>query len=147
MKKVFFGIFALSAILFNACNNSVKNEKGGHGMNNMNKDTTQQATTTDDKEIKVVPVTYTNVDTKAAASVKEIVDHYLHLKNALVNENGSDAAAASKEMMQALAKVDKSLFTADQKKVYDDIEDDLKEHAEHIGANGGNIAHQREHFD
>ena len=27
-----------------------------------------------------------------------------------------------------------------------DLADDLKEHAEHIGANAGKIAHQREHF-
>ena len=147
MKKIFFSVLVISAFTFIACNNGgSKNEKEGHDMNKMNKDTTQQAATTDDKEIKVVPVTYANVDAKAAASVKEIVDHYLHLKNALVNENGSDAAAASKEMAQAIAKVDKSLFTADQKKIYDDIEDDLKEHAEHIGSNGGDIKHQREHF-
>jgi hypothetical protein len=49
-------------------------------------------------------------------------------------------------MTDAISKVDKSLFTADQKKVYDDIEDDLKEHAEHIGENAKDIDHQREHF-
>ena len=31
-------------------------------------------------------------------------------------------------------------------KSYMDLADDLKEHAEHIGANAGKIAHQREHF-
>jgi hypothetical protein len=30
--------------------------------------------------------------------------------------------------------------------VYDDIEEELKEHAEHIGKNGDKIEHQREHF-
>ena len=39
---------------------------------------------------------------------------------------------------------DKSLLTAEQKKVYDDIESDLKEHAEHIAKS--KIDHQREHF-
>ncbi|TAL51147.1 MAG: DUF3347 domain-containing protein, partial [Chitinophagaceae bacterium] len=32
------------------------------------------------------------------------------------------------------------------KKVYDDIEDGLKEHAEHTGKNGSDIKHQRSHF-
>jgi hypothetical protein len=41
---------------------------------------------------------------------------------------------------------DSSLKAAD-KKAFDDIADDAKEHAEHIGANAGNIKHQREHFD
>ena len=39
---------------------------------------------------------------------------------------------------------DKSLLTTDQKRIYDDIEDDLKEHAEHIS--GSKLDHQREHF-
>ena len=39
------------------------------------------------------------------------------------------------------------LLTAAQKKTYEDVEADAREHAEHIGANGGNIAHQREHFE
>ena len=34
---------------------------------------------------------------------------------------------------------DKSLLSADQKKVYDDIEADLKEHAEHISKTKLNI--------
>ena len=32
-------------------------------------------------------------------------------------------------------------------KLYADVEEDAKEHAEHIGSNAGNIKHQREHFD
>lgn len=36
------------------------------------------------------------------------------------------------------------MLTANQKKVYDDIESDLKEHAKHISK--GKIDHQREHF-
>jgi len=31
--------------------------------------------------------------------------------------------------------------------MYDDVKDDVKEHAEHISASGSNTAHQREHFD
>jgi hypothetical protein len=87
------------------------------------------------------------VDAKVAASIKEIVDHYLHLKNALVNDNTKDAAAAGKEIIVAMEKLDKSSLTAEQKKVYEDVEDDAKEMAEHIGDNAGKIEHQREHFD
>ena len=112
----------------------------------MNKDTTQHAAATDDKEVKAVAVTYTNVDAKDAASIKEIVDHYLHIKNALANDNGSEAASGAKAMEEAISKLDKSLLTSEQKKVYDEIEEDLKEHAEHIGKNGDKIKHQRDHF-
>ena len=144
MKQKLTSVLAISAILFAACNNSgTKNEQEGH---EMNKDRAQHVTTADKQEIKEVAVTYTNVDVKAAASLKEIVDHYLHIKNALASDNGSEAANGGKAMEQAMSKIDKSLFTSDQKKVYDDIEEELKEHAEHIGKNGDKIGHQREHF-
>jgi hypothetical protein len=50
-------------------------------------------------------------------------------------------------MVKAFAKFDKASLTAEQAKIYNDIQDDAKEHAEHIGMNAGNIKHQREHFD
>ena len=144
MKKKLISVLPIIAALFAACNNNgTKNEQEGH---ETNKDTVQHATTTDNKEIKEVAVTYINVDVKAAASLKEIVGHYLHIKNALANDNGSEAANGGKAMEQAMSKIDKSFFTTEQKKVYDDIEDELKEHAEHIGKNGDKIEHQREHF-
>jgi major membrane immunogen (membrane-anchored lipoprotein) len=147
MKKKFFSIVAISAFIISACNNSgSKNETEKHDMNSMNKDSTQHATVNDDKEVKAVSITYTNVDAKAAASIKEIVDHYLHIKNALANDNGNEAAMGAKAMEGAFSKLDKSLLTADQKKVYDEIEDDLTEHAEYIGKNGDKVSHERERF-
>ena len=144
MRLTFFGITAIAAMIFSACNNGdSKNEHENHAINN---DTVQHSINTDNKEVKAVAVTYTNVEVKAAASIKEIVDHYLHIKNALANDNGSEAAGGAKAMEKAISKLDKSLLTAEQKKVYDEIEEDLKEHAEHIGKNGDNIKHQREHF-
>ena len=142
MKQKLTSVLAISVILFGACNNSrTKNEHEGH---EVNKDTVQHVTTTDDKEIKAVAVTYTNVDAKAAASLTEIVNHYLYIKNALANDNSDEAASGAKALGKAMNGLDKSLLTADQKKVYDEIEEDLKEHAEHIGKS--KIDHQREHF-
>lgn len=147
MKRNIFSVMAITVLVFTACNNNgSKNEHEGHDTSNMVKDSSQHAVAADDKEIKTVAVTYTNIDAKAAASLKEIIDHYLHIKNALINDNGSEAASGGKAMEAVISKLDKSLLTADQIKVYDNIEDDLKEHAEHIGKNGSNIKHQREHF-
>lgn len=147
MKKIFFCIFAISAITFAACNSgSSKNEPEVHDMNNMNKDTAQHATATDDKDVKAVAVTFTNLDAKAAAYIKEIVDHYLHIKNALAGDNGSEAANGANAMEKAISKLDKSLLTAEQKAAYDKDEEEMKEHAEHIAKNGDKIKHQRSHF-
>ena len=77
---------------------------------------------------------------------KGIVEHYLHIKNALAKDDGKDAAMGGKELSEAFAKFDESSLTAEQKKTYADISADAKEHAEHIGMNGDKVAHQREHF-
>ena len=84
---------------------------------------------------------------KKPASINEVVTAYLNLKNALVNDNGKDAATAAGEFGTAWHKIEPASLTAQQKKVYDDVNEDIQEHAEHIGKNGDKIEHQREHFD
>lgn len=146
MKQIFSVMIIVAAVAFTACNNNnAANEHEGHDMPPAT-DTTQHAAASDDKELKTITAVFTNVDTKAAATIKEIVDHYLHIKNALTNDNAGDAADGAQAMEKALAKMDKSLFTAEQKTAYDATEEALKEHAEHIGKNGDNIKHQRSHF-
>jgi len=144
MKKIFFALIVIASITFIACNNNKPAETAD--AEKMSNDSTSQANSSDDNDIKTVAVTYSNVDPKVAASIKEIVDHYLHIKNALANDNSEEAANGGKAMFAVMGKIDKSLFTAEQKKVYDDNEEDLKEHAEHMEHNAGKIDHQREHF-
>ena len=86
-------------------------------------------------------------DVKAAVSVKEIANAYLQLKNAFTKDNSNAAAAAGTTLQNAFMNFDKTALSEAQKKTFEDIADDAKEHAEHIGKNGGNIAHQREHFE
>ena len=140
MKKIFFAVITITSLAITACNSNNDKEKENHDMDKM-KDTTGQAAVVDDKEIKTVAVTYANVDSKIAASMKEIVDHYLHIKNALANDNSLEAANGGEAMFAAIGKIDKSLFTVDQKKVYGENEEDLKEHAEHLG-----VKHYNWHF-
>jgi hypothetical protein len=97
------------------------------------------------KEPKAVSVTYTDVDTKVASSIRSIVDGYLKVKDALVNDDAAAAASNANQITEAAGKLDKSLFTADQKKVYDEVEASLKEHAAAIGG-GSDIKQQRAHF-
>lgn len=81
------------------------------------------------------------------ASTAVLLSSYIKLKNAFTTDNDKEAAAVGNEMVTAFASFDKKSLTPEQSKTYTDIQDDAKEHAEHIGANAGNIAHQREHFD
>jgi hypothetical protein len=144
MKKVFFAAIATISIAFTACSGNNDKSKKAEAMSGMQKDSPAATATSDDKDIKMVKATYSNVDPKVAASLKEVLGRYLQVKNSLANDNADEAADGAKAMSDALAKVDKSFFTAEQKKVYDETEDDLKEHAEHIGKS--KLDHQRVHF-
>ncbi len=93
------------------------------------------------------PVAPADTSLKTTVPIKEILDGYLQLKNAFAKDNTNDAATIATALQTTLINFNKTALTAQQKKTFEDIADDAKEHAEHIGKNGGNIAHQREHFE
>jgi hypothetical protein len=131
MKRIIL-MTAFSIVLFAACNSNPKQANTGSS------DTAQAAPKTS---------TEPAVQPPSASPVKEIVNGYIQLKNVLASDNGNDAATAGNTMVAAFSQFDKSALPAEKKKTYEDIEADAKEHAEHIGKNGSNIKHQREHFD
>ena len=123
-------ITILSAtFLFAACGNNSSQDKS------VSKDIASQQTT-----VSVV-------DSSQGTNLNAVVDGYLSVKNALTSDDGNKAATSAKQIGAALAKVNEAGLSNDQRKVYNDVKDDIKEHAEHIEANPSNIAHQREHFD
>ena len=139
MKNIIIG-FAIAASSLTACNNG-----SGTTSDTAKKDTAANTTQviTDTTTAKA-PIATT---AGAAFPAKAIISSYLELKNALTKDNGKDAAAAGNSIVAALSKVDMKSLPKDQMKSYMDIADDLKENAEHIGANAGKIDHQREHFE
>ena len=98
---------------------------------------------TDDASVTTLSV----ADGVSSVSVKGIVSAYIQLKNAFTEDNSTAAATAGKALETIFKNFDKTTLAATQKKIYEDVEDDAREHAEHIGANNGNIEHQREHFE
>jgi hypothetical protein len=86
-------------------------------------------------------------DMKTGVSISGIVNAYLEMKNALTEDNSASAATAGKRLADALKSFDKTSLTMDQKKVYNAIESDAIENADHISKNSGNIEHQRAHFE
>lgn len=83
---------------------------------------------------------------KEAFSIAPIVKDYLSLKNALISGNDKVAANEGGNLLTTLDKIDMASIPSDKHKTYMEIAADVKEHAEHIGDNVGNIAHQREHL-
>ena len=137
MKKIILGIIVASTILA-ACNNSSSGNKENKT------DSSQTTATNADTSTKTATASAT---TNQPASIKEILAGYLLMKNAFAKDNDKDAAMAGNDMVKSFGNFNKTGLTPDQAKLYNDIADDAKEHAEHIGSNAGNIKHQREHFD
>ena len=135
MKEIILGLL-FAATLMTACNNnqSTASKPASHNMQDM----LLADSTTMSKSV--------TPETKKAVSLREIVSSYLVLKNALTEDNSNAAAKAGGEVLSAFENFNKSALTEFQKQTYEDVKAVAIEHAEHIGSNGGNIAHQREHF-
>lgn len=76
--------------------------------------------------------------------VKQVMEDYMILKDALVATDEDGAAKAGKKLESTLNEFDVSNYSAEQQKELKDIINDAIEHAEHIGRS--EMSHQREHF-
>ncbi len=130
MKRILICL-VITIALFTACG---ENKKSGESTTNVNDTVLTQA-----------PVAG-NGGT-AGASVNLLVSEYLQLKNALASDDGSTAASAAKKIVDAVEATDTTAFTTEEKRIYEDVREDMKEHADHISTNAGKLDHQREHFD
>lgn len=137
MKKTIISI-AIIAITAASCNSS-----GNNNAEDKKKDDTAKLDHSMAKEVTPANNTDLNVD----GAMQEMVSQYLQIKNALANDNGKDAASAANAFVESMSKMGKNSLTADKKKIWDNLSDDAKEMAEHIGNNAGKLEHQREHFD
>ena len=131
MKNIIIGLAAF-AILAASCNTN-----GNKSIESKNKNIGQRS---GNSQVKTK-------DTIDNSPIREVVIGYLRLKNALVNDDGPDAANSGKLILDAIRKLESASLTTLQKKAIDDVADDIKENAEHCSKNGNNIDHQREHFE
>ena len=79
--------------------------------------------------------------------VTSILDNYLALKDALVDDNSKKAASSGRMLFEALGKFDLSGQPESKQKELKDILDDAKENAEHFFKNDDKMDHQREHLE
>ena len=78
------------------------------------------------------------------ASSDLVLDTYLQLKDALVNDNEGEAKKIGASMATAMGSFDISEFSSEEQANLKEIIETAKEHAEHIAKS--EIGHQREHF-
>ena len=130
----------LIVFAFASCANDGKNEHSNH-------DTTKAAetTSTEPENIKQITPVFTNLDASVSSHIKQVFDHYIHVKTALVNTNPEEAKNGANAIMQVIKNFDKSLLPAEQKSAYDKSIASLRTSANNI-TSAGDIEKQREHF-
>ncbi len=88
-----------------------------------------------------------SVKVEHSKSASAIIDNYLALKDALVQEDSKNAASLGKKLFDDFAKFDLSVQAKQQQNELAEIIEDASEHAKHISENSKDIGHQREHFE
>ena len=144
MKKFAIAIFAIAALVFVSCNNNSSEKTETASKDSMSM-TDQSKAVTDTSSVPVIKASFPNADPAVTSNVKDIVGHYIHIKNALINSNASEAKSGATMLLDVIKKTDKSLFPAEQKKEYDKHIDAVKEHAEMI-EKSKDVDDQRKHF-
>lgn len=124
MKYLVLGLIATSLVTLTACNDK--------------KEATPTVADTPTETIQEKPV--------EAVDFTELLGHYDHMTFALSSDNAEETAKAATGMLAALQKIEGAHFDAEHKDTYQDIAANIKENAEHIEDNVGDIAHQREHL-
>ncbi|MGE8511763.1 DUF3347 domain-containing protein [Chryseobacterium sp. D764] len=106
--------------------------------------------TQEEQSVEAVPLKAENDSEKdikkstvsSVFSIKQIVEGYLPLKNALTKDDSKTASLEAKKLYSILKKQDGSKLNSEVK----DILESAAENAEHIGEKSDDIAHQREHL-
>lgn len=148
MKKSIY-LLAVLAITFTACKNETKStseashskeivkEEGGHDHGDHDHgDMKEDGMMSEKRE-----VTETNQKNDATSPM---IDAYLKIKNALVNDDKSGAASGATDLLKAFSDFDMTKLSKEQHTEYMEILEDAQEQAEHIVKSP--IDHQREHF-
>jgi hypothetical protein len=78
-------------------------------------------------------------------TITNLIDNYLAIKNALVQDDSNAAANAGQKLAEAASSVNITTIDASKQPDITEILEVLKEHGEHIAKS--EIAHQREHFE
>ena len=144
MKSIMYAALCTVVFMASSCQQSTETKHDHAITPAVTADTTTHAVAAESATKKITPL-YAGLDAKLSGVLAEAIGHYFHLKNALVDDNAANAATGAKAITASLHQLDKSYFTADQKKAYDAIEKGLKDHATQIAASN-DIKAQRAHF-
>ncbi|MEO6232531.1 MAG: DUF3347 domain-containing protein [Ferruginibacter sp.] len=135
-------VFAVTLVALVSCNSSTDTKDSKTQANH--ELATPLPEDAEPETIKMTSATFKQVDPAVSGHINSLVQHYLALKNALVDANESDAAKVAAEMGKAISQFDQSLLSVEQKKIYDGSKDELKTELAQITKE--KLAMQRDHF-
>ncbi len=118
MKNSILVLLCYSSIYLTACSGPAANKDTTAARDT----TTAAADTASAEQVKLQTVQFPKLDQQLNNDRKTIIDNYLSIKNALFNANAPQAATAATVMVQTLQAFHKSSLTAEQKKVFENIE-------------------------
>ena len=144
MKKFAIALLGAASLIVVSCNNNSSEKTETKTKDTMSM-TDQSKETTDTSAVPVIKASFANADPAVTSNIKDIVSHYIHIKNALINSDATEAKSGATMLIEVIQKVDKSHFPAEQKMEYDKHINSVKEHAEMI-EKSKDVDEQRKHF-
>lgn len=134
-------IFTMLILTVTSCKNDIKKSETDSSMQHMemnheNHDAQMKHDKGDNHMV---------ANTQKNGATSEIIDSYIQIKNALVNDDKDGAAKGATIMLTAFSNFDMKQLSEAQHKEYMEILESAKEHAEHIVKSP--LDHQREHFE
>ena len=145
MKNSIYAV-AFAMLFLSACKNDKKQvESNDIHSNEMNMGTDDNHDNSTMDETTMQADKTMDATTQKSGLTSSIIDGYLAIKNALVNDDSKKAAEGGKMMLTAFSNFDMAQLTESQHTKYMEIAESAKEHAAHIAKNP--LEHQREHFE
>lgn len=88
---------------------------------------------------------FTSLEPSVSRHIRDIFDHYIHVKTALVNSNSAEAKNGAEALLKVVNDFDNSLLPVNQKEAYDKNISGIKSSANKI-ASEPDLEKQRGHF-
>ena len=80
----------------------------------------------------VIKAAFVKLDAEVNAHIKNVVSHYMHIKDALVNSDTIEAKNGAAMLIETIRIFDNSYLPAEQKLEYDKYRNEMKEDAQQI---------------
>lgn len=136
MRKIILSSMVLT-MLFMACNQKKQEEQT---------EKTEVETAKEQETEAVEEITTVSDAVKASVSTEAIINGYLKIKNALANDNSSEAAKVAADFSKAVEATKTDKIAAELKDKYSKTTEEAKKQAALIVSNSGKIDQQRLYF-